>query len=179
VRTFQHAVVATVIDRLRHGLRIFRERFGTPSALVASGGVAANSAIRAAMLNLAAENELALVVPPPALCTDNGAMIAWAGAERLAYGLCDTLDTAPRARWPLAQVGKPPRSAEAKELETKSSEPEPPDCGVPAQTLETAAAEAVALLPLSKPRTGRSPRRCSPLLHLRWEGQGEGKSRRY
>src|SRR5215468_10609291 len=104
--SFQRAVVETVTDRLRHGLRMFRERFGPPSALVASGGVAANGAIRAALLNLAAEDGVPLIVPPPALCTDNGAMIAWAGAERLAYGLCDTLDTAPRARWPLAQVGK-------------------------------------------------------------------------
>lgn len=104
---FQHAVVETVIDRLRHGLRLFRERFGSPSALVASGGVAANGAIRTALLTLAEEDGVPLVVPPPALCTDNGAMIAWAGTERLACGLCDTLDTAPRARWPLAQVGKP------------------------------------------------------------------------
>jgi N6-L-threonylcarbamoyladenine synthase len=104
---FQGAVVETVLDRLRHGLRMFRERFGPPSALVASGGVAANRAIRDAMLTLAAQDGVPLVVPPPALCTDNGAMIAWAGAERLAHGLCDTLDTAPRARWPLAQVDKP------------------------------------------------------------------------
>ena len=45
-----------------------------------------------------------LVVPPPELCTDNGAMIAWAGAERLALGLTDTLDTPPHARWPLAEM---------------------------------------------------------------------------
>ena len=105
--SFQRAVVETVIDRLRHGLRLFRARFGAPSALVASGGVAANAAIRAALMTLAAEDGVPLVVPPAALCTDNGAMIAWAGAERLAYGLCDRLDAAPRARWPLAQVGKP------------------------------------------------------------------------
>jgi N6-L-threonylcarbamoyladenine synthase len=45
-----------------------------------------------------------LVVPPLELCTDNGAMIAWAGCERLALGLTDTLDVAPRARWPLDEI---------------------------------------------------------------------------
>ena len=52
-----------------------------------------------------------LVVPAPELCTDNGAMIAWAGVERLALGLTDTLDVSPRARWPLAEVSKPAKAA--------------------------------------------------------------------
>jgi N6-L-threonylcarbamoyladenine synthase len=105
--SFQFAVVEVVVDRLRHGLRLFRERFGAPTALVAAGGVAANQAIREAMLDVALQDQVALVVPPPALCTDNAAMIAWAGAERLVHGLCDTLDTSPRARWPLDEVIKP------------------------------------------------------------------------
>jgi len=105
--SFQLAVVETVVDRLRQGLRIFRQRFGAPSALVAAGGVAANQAIRDALLDVALRDQVALVVPPPSLCTDNAAMIAWAGAERLVHGLCDALDTAPRARWPLDQVTKP------------------------------------------------------------------------
>src|SRR5579883_1324456 len=83
---FQQAVVDVVADRLRCGLRMFRDTFGMSSSLVAAGSV--------------------LVLPPPELCTDNGAMIAWAGAERLALGLIDTLDTAPRARWPLGEVAK-------------------------------------------------------------------------
>jgi N6-L-threonylcarbamoyladenine synthase len=70
-----------------------------PQALVAAGGVAANQAIRAALESVAAAAETTLIIPPPALCTDNGAMIAWAGAERLALGLTDEMDTAPRARW--------------------------------------------------------------------------------
>jgi N6-L-threonylcarbamoyladenine synthase len=85
-------------------LKIFRSRFGAPNALVAAGGVAANQAIRAVLQQLAAEAGTTLVAPPMELCTDNGAMIAWAGAERLALGLTDTLDVAPRARWPLDEI---------------------------------------------------------------------------
>lgn len=102
--SFQQAVVDVVMDRLRVGLRMFRERYGAPTALVAAGGVAANHAIRKVLHRLALEGGTVLIVPPPALCTDNGAMIAWAGAERLALGLTDGLDAVPRARWPLEQV---------------------------------------------------------------------------
>jgi N6-L-threonylcarbamoyladenine synthase len=102
--SFQQAIVDMVLDRLRAGLRIFRERYGAPTTLVAAGGVAANQAIRKALNRSAFEVGTRLVIPPPALCTDNGAMIAWAGAERLAVGLTDTLDVAPRARWPLEEV---------------------------------------------------------------------------
>jgi N6-L-threonylcarbamoyladenine synthase len=101
---FQQAIVDVVFDRLRAGLRLFRARFGTPNALVAAGGVAANQAIRRVLNRLAFEVGTALVAPPLDLCTDNGAMIAWAGCERLALGLTDTLDVAPRARWPLDEI---------------------------------------------------------------------------
>jgi tRNA N6-adenosine threonylcarbamoyltransferase len=97
--SFQAAVLESTADRLGVGLKLFREKFGVPSALVAAGGVAANQAIRAALQDVAAKAETTLIIPPPALCTDNGAMIAWAGAERLALGLTDTMDAAPRARW--------------------------------------------------------------------------------
>jgi N6-L-threonylcarbamoyladenine synthase len=83
---------------------MFRARIGTPTALVCAGGVAANQAIRKALHRVAFEVGISLVAPPPALCTDNGAMIAWAGVERLTLGLTDTLSTAPRARWPLDEV---------------------------------------------------------------------------
>jgi N6-L-threonylcarbamoyladenine synthase len=102
--SFQQAVVDTVHDRLRAGLRLFTERYGAPYALVAAGGVAANQSVREVLQRLAGEARIRLIVPPPALCTDNGAMIAWAGAERLAAGLTDALDVAPRARWPLEAV---------------------------------------------------------------------------
>jgi N6-L-threonylcarbamoyladenine synthase len=96
---FQAAVLESTADRLGVGLKLFQERFGPPRALVAAGGVAANQAIRGALQAVAADAQTTLIIPPPALCTDNGAMIAWAGAERLAVGLTDTMDAAPRARW--------------------------------------------------------------------------------
>src|ERR1043166_1007404 len=99
--SFQQAVVDVVTDRLRAGLRVFREKFGGPTALVVAGGVAVNQSIRRALNRVATGEGTVLVAPPPELCTDNGAMIAWAGCERLALGLTDTLDVAPRARWAL------------------------------------------------------------------------------
>jgi N6-L-threonylcarbamoyladenine synthase len=102
--SFQQAIVDTVYDRLRAGLRLFVSRYGVPHALVAAGGVAANQSVRDVLKRLTEEQRIRLIVPPPDLCTDNGAMIAWAGAERLAAGLTDALDVAPRARWPLEAV---------------------------------------------------------------------------
>ncbi|HEY0572195.1 MAG TPA: tRNA (adenosine(37)-N6)-threonylcarbamoyltransferase complex transferase subunit TsaD, partial [Enterovirga sp.] len=80
---FQAAVVDVVADRTRVALRAFRERVGHPTALVVAGGVAANDAIRRALARLATESGLKLVAPPLNLCGDNGAIIAWAGLERL------------------------------------------------------------------------------------------------
>ena len=107
--SFQRAVVDVVTDRLHAGLRLFRDRYGGPTALVVAGGVAVNQAIRRALNRVAQEQGTVLVAPPPQLCTDNGAMIAWAGAERLARGLTDALDVAPRARWPLDPAAAGPR----------------------------------------------------------------------
>ncbi len=114
--SFQQAVVDVVADRLRAGLKMFKERYGNPTAIVAAGGVAANDAIRKVLHRVSFEVGTVLVVPPAELCTDNGAMIAWAGAERLALGLTDTLDTPPQARWPLANVSGRGMSAVAEAL---------------------------------------------------------------
>jgi N6-L-threonylcarbamoyladenine synthase len=105
---FQAAVVDTVVDRTRVALRAFRETAGHPTALVAAGGVAANQTLRRALERLARESGLRLVAPPLRLCGDNGAMIAWAGIERLRLGLVDDLSAPARARWPLEETGPRP-----------------------------------------------------------------------
>lgn len=99
--SFQRAIVESIIDRTHMAFERLNELQIPVTALVIAGGVAANRSIRAGLESLATLKKLPLIAPPPALCTDNGAMIAWAGIERLALGLTDGLDFAPRARWPL------------------------------------------------------------------------------
>jgi N6-L-threonylcarbamoyladenine synthase len=99
--SFQAAVVDVIEDRMRVGLRLFRQRVGAAEGVVIAGGVAANAAIREAMARFCAQAGLPLLAPPQNLCTDNGAMIAWAGIERLRRGLVDDLATPARPRWPL------------------------------------------------------------------------------
>ena len=107
--SFQQAVVDCLVDRTRRAL----DTSDAP-ALVVAGGVAANNAIRAALRDLAASNGRAFSVPPGWLCTDNAAMIAWAGAERFALGLTDPLDAPARARWPLDMDAEKVRGAGVK-----------------------------------------------------------------
>jgi N6-L-threonylcarbamoyladenine synthase len=105
--SFQQAVVECLEDRLEYSLA----RMAKPEALVVAGGVAANEAIRAMLLALADRHGMRFVAPPHWLCTDNGAMIAWAGAERFAAGLTDRLDVAARPRWPLDPKAEAVRGA--------------------------------------------------------------------
>ena len=79
-----------------------------------AGGVAANTAVRGALQRLATDNGLRFVAPPLWLCTDNAAMIGWAGAERFAAGLTDPLDVAARPRWPLDPGAEAVRGAGVK-----------------------------------------------------------------
>ena len=97
----QAAIVEVMEDRTSHAIDAFRARHAAGDTLVVAGGVAANTALRESLSRLAARAGLRFVAPPQALCTDNGAMIAWAGLERLRLGLVDGLDFAPRPRWPL------------------------------------------------------------------------------
>ena len=103
---FQAAVCDSVADRVRRAMAIADAKWGSDPRfgerhLVVAGGVAANKAIHAALSAVAGSAGYSLHVPPPQLCTDNAAMVAWAGAERLARGLTDSLDFEARARWPL------------------------------------------------------------------------------
>ena len=109
--SFQQAVIDCLIDRSKLALAASREA----SAFVVAGGVAANEAIRHSLRDLAESAGLPFYAPPPWLCTDNGAMIAWAGAERMAAGFgADSLDIAARPRWPLDPSAQPARGAGVK-----------------------------------------------------------------
>jgi len=106
---FEAAVSESVSDRVRRAMTIADQRLDSRQQrhLVVAGGVAANRRLREALSAVAAGAGYELHVPPPALCTDNAAMVAWAGAERLARGWTDGFDFQARARWPLDPSATP------------------------------------------------------------------------
>jgi N6-L-threonylcarbamoyladenine synthase len=113
--SFQAAAGDVLADRAINAMHMAEGFFGTkPKQLVVAGGVASNMALRKRLEDAASSRGYAFIVPPARLCTDNGAMIAWAGAERLALGLVDELDASPLARWPLDPAAHPARGAGVK-----------------------------------------------------------------
>jgi N6-L-threonylcarbamoyladenine synthase len=110
--SFQQAALDCVIDRLKKGL----DAMEPVDNLVVAGGVAANKSVRSALETLAKDYGMGFSAPPPSLCTDNAAMIAWAGCERLAMAdfAPDALDCSARPRWPLDSEAEPVRGAGVK-----------------------------------------------------------------
>ena len=95
---FQAAVAEVLAKKTARALEMAEHR---PTALAVAGGVAANKTIRAMLETVSARAGVPFLAPPLRLCTDNAAMIAWAGIERLRAGISDTTDFAARPRWPL------------------------------------------------------------------------------
>ncbi|WP_375645297.1 MULTISPECIES: tRNA (adenosine(37)-N6)-threonylcarbamoyltransferase complex transferase subunit TsaD [unclassified Bartonella] len=112
--SFQAAVTDTVRDRVHLALQHFAHQYPLSHdqekhspALVVAGGVAANQAIRSTLQELARQHGFEFIAPPLSLCTDNAAMIAFAGAQKLVRGETSSLDIAPRSRWPLDEKAPP------------------------------------------------------------------------
>ncbi len=110
----QEAIAEVLAERTANAIVLLRERSPSARTLVVAGGVAANGAVRERLRRLADQAGLRLVAPPAHLCTDNAAMIAWAGIERLRLGLHDPLDAPARPRWPLDPDAPPAPGAGVK-----------------------------------------------------------------
>ena len=105
-RAFEAAVVDTLVIKCRRALK--QENL---SRLVMAGGVSANVRLRAALEEKLVKERCEVFFPAPKLCTDNGAMIAYAGALRLAAGECDGADAEVRPRWPMTELAAPKAAA--------------------------------------------------------------------
>jgi N6-L-threonylcarbamoyladenine synthase len=113
--SFQQSIADVLADRAALAMaRFAHEHAEAKRTLVVAGGVAANAFLRARLAKVTDEWGYRLVVPPPSLCTDNAAMVAWAGLERLELGLVDGLDARPRPRWPLDPLAPPAQGAGVK-----------------------------------------------------------------
>jgi N6-L-threonylcarbamoyladenine synthase len=101
--SFQATVTDILEDRLNNAISVFKKLYPLANNIVLAGGVAANNYIKTQLNILAVKYDMQLVTPPIKLCTDNGAMIAWAGLERFKLNMIDDLFFEPRARWPLTE----------------------------------------------------------------------------
>lgn len=104
---FQEAVAAVLAEKTRRALTIYLQTNPSHPSLAVAGGVAANTRIRAMLETVSAQNSVRFVAPPLRLCTDNAAMIAWAGIERYRAGLADAGELTARPRWPLDPTAAP------------------------------------------------------------------------
>ncbi len=102
--SFQAAVADSLADRATHAIAMLRETHPQADLMVVAGGVAANQTLRSALQAVCDTHGMRFAAPPLRLCTDNAVMVAWAGLERLRLGSEDGLATAPRPRWPLAEL---------------------------------------------------------------------------
>ncbi|WP_135081586.1 tRNA (adenosine(37)-N6)-threonylcarbamoyltransferase complex transferase subunit TsaD [Terasakiella sp. SH-1] len=98
---FQNAAADSLINRCKNAIKMFKQDYCDGDTLVVAGGVAANQAIRSQLSEMCDKHNMRMVAPPLKLCTDNAAMIAWAGLETFKAGKTDDLTFAPRPRWPL------------------------------------------------------------------------------
>jgi len=102
--SFQAAATEIVADRTRRAIDMFKQIYPNGNTLVVAGGVASNRTLRQELQNVVQDMEFHFAAPPANLCTDNGAMVAWAGIERLRINAVSSLEFAPRPRWPLDEL---------------------------------------------------------------------------